>query len=535
MEHMTKHAEGLLFRGATLIDGTGAAARLADVLVEAGRITAVASAKPSGPVRTVDAGGLVLAPGFVDAHSHADNAPLLDDVDVSKISQGVTTEVIGNCGFSLAPCPPARREEIQQLNGRLFPPLPVTWSTTAELFERLAEAGQVTNTVPLVGHNTLRVAVLGHEDRPAVPAELARMGTELDAALAAGAAGLSSGLAYPPGMFGTAEELVALLRRLGPQRVYATHLRNEGAGLVASLDEALTAARRAGCRLQVSHLKAAGPRARGTIGVALERMDTAYAAGVDVHHDVYPYEANSTMLASCLPPWFHEGGHRAVLDRLRDPDALRLLATDLGRDDGTWDNWVTAAGWDRIHVASAADPRQEGRTLAELAGASDRTPLDVLVDLLIASDLSAWMCAFAMDPLDVRAALTHPRAVVGSDGSPPGKNRKPHPRLYGTFTRVLSRYVRETGALTLPAAIARMTSAPAAVFGLRDRGVVAPGAAADLVLFDPATVADRATFADPDRLSAGIAMVVVNGVTVFEDNRATGARPGRRLSIDRGN
>jgi N-acyl-D-aspartate/D-glutamate deacylase len=527
---MADSSETLVFRDVTLIDGTGADPRPADVLVAGQRITRVGSAGSDRAVRTIDAGGLVLAPGFIDAHSHADGAPLLEQVDVSKISQGVTTEVVGNCGFSLAPCPPERRQEIEELIGRLFPPMPFGWATVAELFEQLSDAGQVTNSVPLVGHNTLRAATIGHDARPPTAGELDRMCAELDVALAAGAAGMSSGLAYPPGIFASDVELVALLRRLSPRHVYATHLRNEGSELLASIDEALTTAQRAGCRLQISHLKAAGPRAWGSIAPALQMMD---AAGVDVHHDVYPYEANSTMLASCLPPWFHEGGRYAVLDRLRDPAALRRLKTELEQDDGTWDNWVGAAGWDRIYIASAADPRQEGHTLADLAQAAASSPLEVLVELLVASDLSAWMSAFAMDPEDVRAALVHPRGIVGSDGSPPAKNRKPHPRLFGTFTRVLRQYVRETAVLDWPTAIAKMTALPAAVFGLADRGTVTPGAAADLVLLDPTTVADRATFTDPARLSTGIAMVVVNGVVVFEDGQATGARPGRRLSTDR--
>jgi N-acyl-D-amino-acid deacylase len=522
----------LMFRGASLIDGTGSPPRPADVLVSGDRIAEVApagtAAVPRGG-RTIDAAGLVLAPGFIDAHSHADNAPLLGAIELSKLSQGVTTEVTGNCGFSLAPAPVAHRADVARMCGRLFPPLPYDWETVPQLFDRWTAAGLVTNVLPLVGHHTLRAAVLGLTDRPATGAEIRAMAGHFDAALAAGAAGLSSGLAYPPGMFATPGELDALLQRMDERHLYTTHLRSESTGLLDSIDEAVDTARRAGCRLQISHLKAAGRPAWGQITPALRRLDEAFETGVRVHHDVYPYEANSTMLVSCLPPWAHEGGHAAVLARLHDESALDRLERELGGTGNRWDDWVAAAGWDGIVIAFAADARQEGRTVADIARTAGTTPFRTLADILIASDLQAWMCAFAMTAADVREALTHPRAVIGSDGAPPGRGGKPHPRLFGTFTRVLAHYVRETGALDLPTAIAKMTSLPAAIFGLSDRGVVAPGAAADLVLFDPRTVADRATFADPTLTSTGIEMVLVNGSVAIERGVASGARAGNRL------
>jgi N-acyl-D-amino-acid deacylase len=525
----------LLFRDASLIDGTGSPPRPADVLVTGDRIASIAPAGTAavpGDGRTVDASGLVLAPGFIDAHSHADNAPLLGEgeIDLSKLTQGVTTEVTGNCGFSLAPAPEAHRADVARLCDRLFPPMAYDWETFPQLFGRWAAAGPVTNVLPLAGHHTLRAAVLGLTGRAATTVETRAMAGHLDAALAAGAAGLSSGLAYPPGMFAGAGELDALLARLDSRHLYATHLRNEGTGLLDSIDEAVDAARRAGCRLQVSHLKAAGRRAWGQIAPALRRLDEAFDAGVRVHHDVYPYEANSTMLVSCLPPWAQEGGDAAVLARLHDAAALDRLDREVGRAGNDWDDWVAAAGWDGIVIALAADPRQEGRTLAEIARTTGTTPFRALTGILVASDLRAWMCAFAMTDADVRAALTHPRAVVGSDGAPPGRGGKPHPRRFGTFTRVLAHYVRETQALDLPTAIAKMTSLPASIFGLAGRGVVTPGAAADLVLFDPRTVADRATFAEPTLTSTGIEMVLVNGAVALERGHARGVRAGRRLT-----
>lgn len=522
---------GLVFRGATLIDGTGSDERLADVFVAMGVITAIEEpGRMRGAAgRTIDADGLVLAPGFIDAHTHGDAAPFLPEIDDSKISQGVTTEVVGNCGFSLAPCPPSRRADIAELCGRLFPRLPFDWSSTADLHAQLDAAGSVTNTVALAGHSTLRAAAMGLDDRRAEPAEVDSMRADLRAALAAGARGLSSGLIYPPGMYSDADELVELASLLGEEDVYTTHIRNEGRQLHESVREAITVARRAGCRLQVSHLKAAGQASWGGVPAALRLMDVARRSGMTVHHDVYPYDANSTMLASCLPPWFHDGGYAATMARLHDPLALARAERELERSDGTWQNWVAESGWTNVLVASTAAHRHEGLTLDRIAKSSGRSPFEALVEILVANDLQATMSVFAMSADDIEAALTHPFAIVGSDGLPPGTGGKPHPRSYGTFTRVLGHYVRATGCLSWPEAVAKMTSRTAAAFALHDRGVIRVGAAADVILFDPESIADTATFLDPTSRSVGIELVAVNGEVSYEQGQTAGVRAGRRL------
>lgn len=522
----------LLIQDAALIDGTGADERPADVLIVGAKIAMLAdrgALSGTEADRTVDAAGLVLAPGFIDAHSHADSAPFLEDLDVSKISQGVTTEVIGNCGFSLAPCPPERGTEIREMCGRLFPPVPYDWSTVAELYDSTDAAGYTVNTVPLVGHHTLRLAAMGAQDRAPSEAERDLMAAGLRAALDAGAFGLSSGLIYPPGMFADVDELVALARELPRDGVYTTHVRGEGRQLPDSIAEAIAVAERAGCRLQISHLKAAGRDAWGTVREALAQLDRAHARGVDVRHDVYPYEANSTMLISCLPPWFHDGGYEGTMHRLRDPAALRRAERELRHNDGTWENWVAGSGWSSVLLAATADHTFEGLTLDQVAATRGGTPFEALVDVLIENDLKATMSVFAMCDEDVESVLRHPRTIIGSDGLPPGNGGRPHPRLYGTFTRVLARHVRERRTLGLPEAIAKMTSRTAAAFGLDGRGVIEVGAAADVVLFDRETVADRATFHDPVQLSEGIELVVVNGVVGFAGGRPTGVRAGRRL------
>ncbi|MDT0261024.1 N-acyl-D-amino-acid deacylase family protein [Jatrophihabitans lederbergiae] len=521
-------------RGAVIVDGTGADGYVGDVLVDRGRIARIAThtVRHDTDVASIDADGLVLTPGFIDVHSHADCSPLLSTDDSSKLSQGVTTEVVGNCGFSLAPCPATSRDDVQQMMECLFPSVEYDWTTVESSYKHLDSKGYVTNSLPLVGHHTLRAALLGSADRDPTEYELEALKSELQRALDAGAGGLSSGLAYAPGGYATPDELTALAGVLGPDHIYATHLRSEGPSLIESIEEALGTARRSGARLQISHLKSAGRRAHGTAPSILEMLDAATEEGIEVHHDVYPYEANSTMLAACLPPWFHDGGAHTVLERLTDPGALAAAEHQIKSDSGGWDNWAAGAGWEGILICSTQRHEYEGTTIADLATALDMSPFAAMVKVLRDNELKVWMSASAMDARDVHAFFLHPRGMVGSDGPPTGNGGKPHPRLHGTFTRVLGHYVRELGLLSMPEAIRKMTSLPAEVFGIPDRGVVAEGAVADLVLLDPLTVADRATFLDPYRLSSGIEHVFVNGCPSLTSGSATG-RYGRRLEPGR--
>jgi N-acyl-D-aspartate/D-glutamate deacylase len=516
--------EPLLVRGGRIADGTGGPLRDGDVLLARGMIAAVAAPGELAEDgrRVLDAAGAVVAPGFVDAHSHADNAPLLAQDDTTKVLQGVTTEVVGNCGFSLAPVAAARRDELGQLLERLFPPVELHWATSAELFDALDRRGSVTNWAPLVGHNTLRVAAAGTHDRPLSEAEWPVAERLLDEALDAGAYGLSSGLIYPPGVFADTEELVRLARRLPAGRVYATHMRDEGPGLLASIEETIEIGRRAGCRVQVSHLKAVGRAAWGSVGAALERLDAARAAGLPAGQDAYPYEATSTMLTTVLPPWFQDGGPASMLDRLHDAGSLARARAELAADDGVV--------WDAIMIASTAGHAHEGMTLPRLAAQIGGEPFDALVHVLRSERLRVSMVRFAMTEEDVETVLAHPQTMIGSDGLPPGVGGRPHPRLFGTFPRVLGRYVRERGVLSLPEAIARMTSLPADGFGLRGRGRIAPGQIADLVLLEPDAVAEGGDYHDPIHPPRGIAAVIQGGHVVVRDGRWLGVRRGRRLA-----
>ncbi|MFW3172654.1 N-acyl-D-amino-acid deacylase family protein [Geodermatophilus sp. CPCC 206100] len=521
-----------LLRDALVVDGTGAPARAGDVLVEGDRIAAV---EPPGLLSGDGAavrelGGAVLCPGFVDVHSHADNAPLLAEDDQSKITQGVTTEVVGNCGFSLAPISAAHRDDLQGLMSRIFPAMVADWSTFPELFATLDGAGYVTNYAPLVGHHSLRVAAMGMADGAPDADQLAAMRHATEQALEAGAFGLSTGLIYPPGLFARDAEIQALAEVMPADRPYVTHMRGEGRMLLDSISEAIRIAEGSGRPLQVSHLKAAGRAVWGRMGEALALLDAARDRGVDVTHDVYPYLAGSTMLTATLPPWFQEGGNPSVLRRLEEPASLERLRRDIEADDGDWENHVTACGWGGIVVASTRSHTHDGKSIQQIAEETGADPLDALVDVLRAEELEASMIIFSMREEDLVEALAHPLTMVGSDGLPPGGGGRPHPRMWGTFPRVLARYVRETGLLSLEEAVRKMTSLPARRFGLADRGEVRAGAVADLVVLDPATVQDEADYADPVRPASGVLDVLVGGTVVVDRGSYVGTRAGRRLA-----
>ncbi|MHB1552922.1 MAG: N-acyl-D-amino-acid deacylase family protein [Acidimicrobiales bacterium] len=516
-DHRARHgvtagpARRVVITGGLVVDGTGHSGRLADVDIVSGQvaqITPAGSLQHADADRVEDAGGLVVCPGFIDPHSHSDESPfqLLDDT--SKILQGITTEIVGNCGTSPDPRP----------HGGF-----------RGLYERLDDAGYVTNYCPLVGHGRMRETVMGMNSARPDAEQAQQMGRMLDDAMEAGAWGLSSGLIYPPGVFSDSDELVALAQRLPKGCVYATHMRDEGRNLHESIAEALDVARRAGVRVQISHLKAAGIPYWGSVGSALAQLDEARSAGVDVNQDVYPYDASSTTLLACLPPWFQEGGADAVMRRLQDAGCLTRVRRDIEDDDGSWENVIAGEGYDRIQVASAASPEHEGATLAGLASSLGVDPFDVVVQLLLESRLAATIVDFSMDEADMLQVLAHPNTSVCTDGDPDHLVGKPHPRLYGSFPRVLGRYVRERQVLGLETAVRKMTSLTADVFGLTSRGRLYPGYVADVVVFDPGTIMDRGTYSHPKVPPQGVRLVMQRGIAVVRDGAWLGVRRGRRL------
>jgi N-acyl-D-aspartate/D-glutamate deacylase len=510
----------VVLRGGRVVDGSGRAGFDADVGVSGGRIAAIGRAlRDTGRVE-IDARGMIVAPGFVDVHSHADGLLWDDPRAESVIRQGITTVVVGQDGSSRAPADGdggARRV-----------------GSFGALWSALRELRPAVNVASMVGLGSVRAFVVGEANRPATPTELRRMTRVVEDALADGACGASTGLEYTPGAFATRDELVALCRPLARRGLpYATHLRNEDDWLADAVDEAISVAREAGCPLQISHLKTQGPRNWGKLDDVFARIAAARRAGVDVAFDRYPYVAYQTGLTNLFPVWSRDGGARELLARVGRADSSeRIRRETLAKIEliGGWDN-VMISG-----VASADDEAAEGKRLGAYAASLGRDPYLLTVDLLRRSDGNVGMVGFAMSERNLERVLAHPYSMVCTDGGAfaiegPARRGHPHPRGLGSFPRVLARYVRERRALSLEQAIRKMTSFPASRVGLRDRGWIARGAAADIVVFDPATIEDRATFEDPFRYPTGIKAVLVNGVVTLRDDVRPDTRGGRPLRI----
>ena len=513
---------GLLLRGGTVFDGLGGPGRVADVAVVDGRVVAVGSDRPAG-LRRIDCDGLAVAPGVVDTHAHSDLVHLLDEPQPFKLLQGVTTEVVGNCGLTFAPLDAASAEVVSTLWGGLAAGVPIEPAGFGELADRLDRAGPANNLALLVGHGTLRLTANGLEERLG-PGAAARMAALAAEAFRAGAVGLSSGLIYVPGSYADTAELVALARVAAAHgAAYATHMRDEGANLDAALEEAVAIARASGARLQVSHCKAAGRAAHGSAGRLLERLAAARLDGVDAQGDQYPYDAGATVLSSLLPPAVAAGGTEAMRARLRDPEARAALHAQAERGGVADGGWTLADPGD-VLLTGHRDAAVVGRTLAEAA--ADRDPWDTLCRL-VADDPAATIVIRLMREDDLRAIMASPLVGVGSDSGPPGGLE--HPRTWGCFPRLLGRYVRELGVLTWEQAIRKATWLGARQFRLDGRGLLVEGAVADLCVFDQATVAHEGTYLDPDVPVTGIEHVVLAGGLAVEHGRYTGLRAGRVL------
>lgn len=535
----------LLIRGATVYDGSGGPPTRHDVAVRAQRVVATgdgADAASAAGSTILEADGLALAPGFIDMHSHADHTLPANPTATNSITQGVTTELVGLCGFSPAPLAsqPERAHLLTAIAAGLGPDLTWTWQSFGEYLHTLAEAHPSVNAVPLVGHHALRILAMGIEDRPPTAAEAETMRAALADALDQGAWGMSTGLAYVPGQFAHTDELVDLGRVLRSRNgLYVSHLRDEADHLEAAIDEAVQVGERNGVRVQISHLKIIARHNAGRIGNAIARLAAARERGVRAHADVYPYLAGSTYLHQVLPPWIKQGGLDAMVERLKSPAQRQRVRHDIETSLTGWANQVAAAGgWHNILVASVRTPARrtaEGRRILDLARDANVDPLDYALDVLIEDRGATTMVVFHMDERDMRTALSWDWSAVGSDQlGVTSPSARVHPRAYGTFVRVLGWAVREAGLFSLEQAVRKMTGLPADILGLRDRGRIAPGTVADLVLFDPATVAATSTYEDPTRTARGVEYVVVNGEYAVERGRPTRLdlgqvlpRPGR--------
>ena len=502
----------LILRNGAILDGLGKAAIEGDLAIAGGRIVAIGPRLAARGVDEIDVRGLAVGPGFIDIHSHADSSLSDDPRAESVIRQGVTTIVAGQDGSSRAP----RGDD----SGHAPLPLSIDGALPA------------VNVASMIGLGTVRGMIVGNADRRATADELQRMTALVERALNGGACGASSGLEYTPGAFATVDELAAVCKPLASRRLpYATHMRNEDDRLLDAIDESIAVARGAGCPLQISHLKTQGPRNWSRLDEVFARIGRARGAGLDVTFDRYPYIAYQTGLTNLFPVWSREGGNDAFMSRLDDPATGARIRTE------TLAKVELIGGWDNVMITSVRadeDRQAEGKRIGTFATSLSVDPYEYTVALLRRNRGSVGMVGFAMSEENLDRILAHPQAMICSDGGGfaidgPTRRGNPHPRGLGTFPRVLGRYVRERKALSLASAIQKMTSAPAGRLRLADRGHLAPGKAADVVVFDPARVIDRATYEAPFQYPDGISVVIVNGTVTLRDGERSKAGTGQAL------
>lgn len=523
----------LLIRDGEVIDGTGAQGRRTNIAIRDGRISAIEPGYASTAERVIDARGLVVAPGFIDVKTHSDfTLPFYPRAE-SRVHQGITTELVGSCGFTVAPVPPGRLDAVSDYLGALASP---AFKFRETSFASYLDSFPATssNVAMQVGHNTLRVAVMGMDKRAPTGKEQSAMEGLVEEALDAGALSVSSGPFTAPGAFAAPEELEALARvaaRHGAS--YTTHLRDESNGVFEAMREAVGVAERTGARTRIVHAKLSGIDNWGGAGRLLDELTKVRERGVPIDCDHYPYTTAHNPLRNLLPLWVQEGGTARMLERLGDASVRHDVRAQIA------EHGLAAFGrvpsWDAVRISvSAALPQEVGRTIADVAARRGCDPVDALCDILLSDRCATRGFVASIDEEDVKAFVSCPWVLVGSDGRAFGPDgplagELPHPRFYGTFPKILGHYSRKLGLLELPSAIHKMTGATAAALRLVDRGVLRPGAAADITIFDPSSIIDRATLDEPKRYPDGIVYVVVNGVIVIDAGMHTGALPGRVL------
>jgi N-acyl-D-amino-acid deacylase len=514
----------LLITNARIVDGTGGPSTTGSVGVRAGRIAAVG--RVTGPAaRTIDANGLVVAPGFIDPHSHSDYALLTDGNAESKIRQGVTTEVIGESG-SVAPQRPSGERN---------------WSDFTGYFAAVERSKISVNLLSYIGLGQVREYVMGNDERAPTPAELERMTSIVADSMKQGAYGVATGLIYSPNAYAKLDELIALSKPAAAAGgLYASHLRYDGEKLREGIEEAIAIGEGAHIPVHIFHLKVTGAPNFGRMKEVIAIVEAAQKRGMEISANQYPYVASSTGLSQTIPPWAHEGGGAKLAERLKDPETRAKIRKEMDDPHPTWENRLISAGsWHNVQIASvparagleSGYKRYEGMRVDDAAKEAGKDPYDFVFEMLIANRGAVGCVWYIIDESDLRLAMRQPWVSIGSDGSAlatsgPLRSGVPHPRSFGTFPRVLGRYVRDEHVLTLEQAVHKMTGLTARQLHLKDRGLIRDGMAADLVLFDPATVADRATFTDPFQYPVGIPTVVVNGRVVLDNGRHTGERPG---------
>lgn len=521
----------LVIRNGHVIDGTGSPWYAADIAIKDGRIAAIGRLGDVAAKQVIDAHGMLVTPGFIDMLDQSGHTLLVDGHAPSKIFQGVTTLITGE-GESAAPLD----DKILAQEGAHARP---AWRTLAGYFDVLQKHGIAVNFGTYMGAATAREMVIGYGDRQPTADELKQMQAIVADAMRAGAFGVSTALQYPPATYSTTPELIALARTAASfGGIYATHMRSEGNGEAAALDEVFDIARAAHIPVEVFHLKVAGHQNWGSMPKVIAKIDAARAQGLDISADTYAYTAWGNDLASFIPPWAHAGGNAALLERLKDPETRARIEKDMQTPSDAWSNdWLEVPGPHAVEITSVQDPSLkpfEGKRLDDVATAWHEKPIDALLDILIKDHAATDVAVFGMSQPDVTLALEQPWVSICDDAAaqaptgPLGQGH-PHPRAYAAFARIITKYVREDHALTLPDAIRKMTALPAQKMGLTQRGVIKKGMYADIDIFDPAQLRAPATFEQPKQLAQGMSWVLVNGVPVIADGRMTQALPGKIL------
>jgi N-acyl-D-amino-acid deacylase len=524
----------IILRGGQIYDGSGSPPVVADVAIRGDAIAAVGDLADADASEVVDVQGLAVAPGFINMLSWSTLSLILDGRSQSEIRQGVTLEVFGE-GVSMGPV----NETVKRYLTEQLPPeieLDVAWTTLGGYLEHLVSRGISTNVASFVGATTVRVYVIGFEDRPPTGDEMSAMRELVRTAMEEGALGVGSSLIYAPAFYAGTEELVELSRVAAEYGgIYISHMRSEGDRLLESVDELLTIARESGAPAEIYHLKAAGRSNWNKLDAVIEKVEVARASGLRITADMYTYTAGATGLDAAMPPWVQEGGFEAWSERLRDPAIRTRVAAEMDAPAEEWENLYLAAGAEGMLLVGFRNPDLRhliGRTLAEVAQERGTSAAETAIDLVVEDGSRVGTVYFLMSEENVRRQVALPWVSFGSDEAsqaPEGVflDRRPHPRAYGTFSRVLGRYVREERLLSLEQAIHKLAALPAKNLGLRRRGTLEEGSFADVVVFDPSTVADTATFDDPHRFAVGMIHVFVNGEQVLRDGEHTGATPGR--------
>lgn len=525
----------------TIIDGSGSKGYKADLGIKGEMIAAIGDLKDAESLKTIDAEGLIVSPGFIDMHTHSDLSIIYDSHNNSKIYDGVTTEVVGNCGIGVAPINPKYKQSlIDYLGTRIIGSLPVklelNWETYREYLDYVNSHAPTVNVVPLVAQGAVRIAEMGFEKRKATPEEIKEMQDMVSTAMAEGGVGLSSGLIYLPGAYTDTEELTELSKAIRAQGgFYVTHIRNEGDGVFEALEEAITIAKGADVPLQVSHLKLSGSKVKGMTERLFKRIEDAEKEGVEISFDVYPYPAGMTSLGTLMPPWAFEGGVPKLIERIKERDMRERIKEDCRKGIPGWQDFAKDSGWDNILISTVvndSDKYLEGKTLAQLASEENKEPYEAVFDLLIKENGRVQIVTKMMNEDDVAKIVAHEKSMFGSDGMSLSTEGllsfgKPHPRAFGTHGRVFGKYVREMGVLTLEEAVKKSTSMPAWRLKLDRRGLLKEGYFADITVFDADKIEDKGTYTDPKQYTVGINNVIVNGKIVLEDGKHQEVFPGR--------